>query len=149
MPEEHFEYFGYGYFGTNPDHLVPNVPLTFYSFHIMVALGFWFLLFFAIVLVLVYRERISNARFWLIMAIVNIPLAYLASQSGWVTAEMGRQPWVIQDLMPTMTAVSHLDSNAVITTFILFAVVFTTLLIAELKIMFKTIKNEPKTEGGN
>ncbi|HAH59355.1 MAG: cytochrome ubiquinol oxidase subunit I [Lentimicrobium sp.] len=147
--EENFKYFGYGYFGTNPDHLVPNVPLTFYSFHIMVALGFWFLLFFAIVLVLVYKDKISNARFWLILAIVNIPLAYLASQSGWVTAEMGRQPWVIQDLMPTMTAVSHLDANAVITTFILFAVVFTTLLIAELKIMFKTIKNGPKTEGGN
>jgi cytochrome d ubiquinol oxidase subunit I len=147
--EENFKYFGYGYFGTNPDHLVPNVPLTFYSFHIMVALGFWFLLFFAIVLVLVYKDKIAHARFWLILAIVNIPLAYLASQSGWVTAEMGRQPWVIQDLMPTMTAVSHLDANAVITTFILFAVVFTTLLIAELKIMFKTIKNGPKSEGGN
>ena len=146
--EENFKYFGYGYFVDDPSRLVPNVPLTFYSFHIMVALGFWFLVFFAIVLLLVYKDKISQARFWLIMGIVNIPLAYIASQSGWVTAEMGRQPWVIQDLMPTMTAVSHLDVNAVITTFILFAVVFTSLLIAELRIMFKTIKNGPK-QGGN
>lgn len=146
--DENFKYFGYGYFVDDPSRLVPNVPLTFYSFHIMVALGFWFLVFFAIVLLLVYKDKISQARFWLIMGIVNIPLAYIASQSGWVTAEMGRQPWVIQDLMPTMTAVSHLDVNAVITTFILFAVVFTALLIAELRIMFKTIKNGPK-QGGN
>ena len=146
--EENFKYFGYGYFVDDPSRLVPNVPLTFYSFHLMVALGMWFLFFFGIVLVLVYKDKISRARFWLIMGIVNIPLAYLASQSGWVTAEMGRQPWVIQDLMPTMTAVSRLDVNAVITTFILFAVIFTTLMIAELRIMFKTIKNGPKP-GGN
>lgn len=146
--EENFKYFGYGYFVDDPSRLVPNVPLTFYSFHLMVALGMWFLFFFGIVLVLVYKDKISRARFWLIMGIVNIPLAYLASQSGWVTAEMGRQPWVIQDLMPTMTAVSRLDVNAVITTFILFAAIFTTLMIAELRIMFKTIKNGPKP-GGN
>ena len=133
----------------DPSRLVPNVPLTFYSFHLMVALGMWFLVFFAIVLLLVYKGKISRSKFWLTIGIVNIPLAYIASQSGWVTAEMGRQPWVIQDLMPTMTAVSRLDTNAVITTFILFAVIFTTLLIAELRIMFKQIKLGPKQEGGH
>lgn len=142
--DENFKYFGYGYFINNPQDLVPSVPLTFYSFRIMVVLGSWFILFFAIVLLLVYKNRITGSRFWLSLSIINIPLAYLATQSGWVTAEMGRQPWVIQDLMPTMTAVSKLDANAVITTFILFAVIFTTLLIAELSIMFKTIKSGPK-----
>ncbi len=147
--DQHFQYFGYGYFVDDPSRLVPNVPLTFYSFHLMVALGMWFLVFFAIVLLLVYKGKISQSKFWLTIGIVNIPLAYIASQSGWVTAEMGRQPWVIQDLMPTMTAVSRLDTNAVITTFILFAVIFTTLLIAELRIMFKQIKLGPKQEGGH
>lgn len=147
--DQNFQYFGYGYFVDDPSRLVPNVPLTFYSFHLMVALGMWFLVFFAIVLLLVYKGKISRSKFWLTIGIVNIPLAYIASQSGWVTAEMGRQPWVIQDLMPTMTAVSRLDTNAVITTFILFAVIFTTLLIAELRIMFKQIKLGPKQEGGH
>lgn len=147
--DENFKYFGYGYFVDDPSRLIPNVPVTFYSFHLMVALGMWFLLFFAIVLLLVYKGKIAGSGFWLRIAIVNIPLAYIASQAGWITAEMGRQPWVIQDLMPTLTAVSRLDTNAVITTFILFALIFTTLLIAELKIMFKQIKLGPKPEGGN
>ena len=146
--DENFQYFGYGYFENNPQALIPSLPLTFYSFHIMVMLGFWFLVFFALILLLVYKNRISTSRFWLRIAILNIPLAYLASQSGWITAEMGRQPWVIQDLMPTMAAVSKLDSNAVVVTFVLFALIFTTLLIAELKIMFRQIKNGPKA-GGN
>lgn len=146
--DENFQYFGYGYFENNPQGLIPSLPLTFYSFHIMVMLGFWFLVFFALILLLVYKNRISTSRFWLCIAILNIPLAYIASQSGWITAEMGRQPWVIQDLMPTMAAVSKLDSNAVVVTFVLFALIFTTLLIAELKIMFRQIKNGPKA-GGN
>ncbi len=147
--DKNFEYFGYGYFIDNPNKLVPSMPVTFYSFHIMVALGMWFTMFFGIVLLLVYKSKITGSKFWLVVSIINVPLAYIASQSGWVTAEMGRQPWVIQDLMPTMTAVSKLDANAVITTFILFAIIFTSLLIAELSIMFRTIKTGPKplTEG--
>lgn len=147
MLDENFQYFGYGYFENNPSGIVPNLPLTFYSFHLMVALGFWFMVFFGIVLLLAYKNKLSTSKFWLKMAIINIPLAYIASQSGWITAEMGRQPWVIQDLMPTMAAVSKLDSNAVVVTFILFALIFTTLLIAELKIMFRQIKNGPKQGG--
>lgn len=142
--DENFQYFGYGYFIDNPNKLAPSMPMTFYSFHIMVALGGWFLVFFAIILLLVYKNRLTGSKFWLRFAILNIPLAYIASQSGWVTAEMGRQPWVIQDLMPTMTAVSKLDSGAVVTTFILFGIIFTSLLIAELSIMFKAIKPGPK-----
>jgi cytochrome d ubiquinol oxidase subunit I len=74
------------------------------------------------------------------VAIWTIPLVYLASQAGWVLAEMGRQPWVIQDLMPTLSAVSKLDASSVQITFWLFAVTFTTLLIAEVRIMISQIK---------
>jgi len=62
-------------------------------------------------------------------------------------AEVGRQPWVIQDLMPTMAAVSHLESSSVMITFMLFAILFTALLIAEIKILSRQIKIGPK-EGG-
>jgi cytochrome d ubiquinol oxidase subunit I len=63
-------------------------------------------------------------------------------------AEVGRQPWVIQDLMPTMAAVTKISTSAVQVTFWLFAVIFTTLLIAEIKIMTRQIKIGPKSEGG-
>jgi cytochrome d ubiquinol oxidase subunit I len=55
-------------------------------------------------------------------------------------AEVGRQPWAIQDVLPLQAAVSSVSSGSVMTTFIMFAVLFTALLIAELRIMFKQIK---------
>jgi cytochrome d ubiquinol oxidase subunit I len=76
-------------------------------------------------------------------------LAYLAGQAGWLLAEMGRQPWIIQDIMPTMIAVSHINTGSVMVTFWLFAVLFTTLLIAEITIIVKQIKSGPKDGGNN
>ena len=69
-------------------------------------------------------------------------------KTGWIVAELGRQPWVIQDILPTTAAVSRIGVGAVQVTFFLFLIIFTTLLIAELKILFKQIKLGPK-EGGN
>jgi cytochrome d ubiquinol oxidase subunit I len=67
-------------------------------------------------------------------------LGYLAGEVGWIVAEVGRQPWAIQGMLPTQVATSHLTSNTVAVTLVLFAVVFTGLLIAEIKIMLSQIK---------
>jgi cytochrome d ubiquinol oxidase subunit I len=139
----YFRYFGYGFLN-DPESIIPNVPVAFYSFHIMVGLGFYFLILFFLVLFYLFRNKLENKRIFLRLTIFTIPLAYLASQSGWVLAELGRQPWVIQDLLPTVAAVSHINASSVQITFILFAVLFTALLIAELSIMFKQIKIGPK-----
>ena len=74
----------------------------------------------------------------------SIPLAYLASVSGWIVAEVGRQPWTIQDLLPTVTSVSRINTGSLITAFFLFVVLFTTLLIAELMIMTRQIRIGPE-----
>jgi len=115
---------------------------------IMVALGFYFLLFFALSLILACRGSIEHKKGFQRLALFTIPLAYLATMLGWTVAEVGRQPWVIQDLMPTFAAVSRIDANTVRITFWLFLLVFTALLIAEVKIMTKQIKIGPE-EGGN
>jgi cytochrome d ubiquinol oxidase subunit I len=141
--QDYFRYFGYGYFN-NPQNLVPNVPLTFYSFHIMVGLGFFFVLLFVLSLFYVIKGRLGEKRWFLRLAIISVPLAYLASQAGWIVAEVGRQPWVVQDLMPTMAGVTRISAGSVQVTFWLFAALFTVLLIAELKIMFRQIKIGPK-----
>jgi len=146
--KNYFRYFGYGYI-SDPQTLVPSIPLSFYSFHIMVVLGMYFILFFLISLFYVLKGKIHKKRRFLRIAIWTIPLAYLASQAGWVLAEAGRQPWIIQDLMPTMAAVTKISSGAVMVTFWLFAIIFTTLLVAELKIMMRQIKFGPKSEGGS
>ena len=141
--ESHYQYLGYGYLN-DPDSIVPNVPLTFYSFHIMVTLGFWFILLFLIAVYLSMKNSLGNGKLMLRLMILSFPLGFIASQAGWIVAEVGRQPWAIQDLLPTAIATSQIDASAVMTTFILFAVLFTVLLIAEVKIMFTQIKNGPK-----
>ena len=145
--KNYFKYFGYGYI-SDPHTLVPSIPLSFYSFHIMVVLGMYFIFFFLMALFYTLKGKIHKKRSFLRIAIFTIPLAYLASQAGWVLAEAGRQPWVIQDLMPTMAAVTKISTGAVQVTFWLFAIIFTTLLIAEIKIMMRQIKIGPKSEGG-
>jgi cytochrome d ubiquinol oxidase subunit I len=145
--DNYFRYFGYG-FVDDVDYYIPHVPLTFYSFHIMVILGFGFIAFFAVFLFFSLKEQLPQRKFWLKLAPWLIPLAYLASESGWIVAELGRQPWTIQDLLPTVAAVTKIDSSAVLLTFILFAVTFTVLAIAEVSIMLKAIKKGPVNHGG-
>lgn len=144
--DENFKYFGYGYFNNAYD-TVPPISISFYSFHIMVGLGMFFLLLFTLSLFFVYKDSIAGKKWFLRMAIWSIPLAYIASECGWIVAEMGRQPWVIQDLMPTLAAVSNIDAMSVKITFFLFLIVFTGLLIAEIKIMLKQIKIGPNHGG--
>lgn len=135
--------FGYGYL-SSPYDAIPHVPLVFYSFRIMVGLGMLFTLLF--ILSLWYAKKRKFEKFKLIpyLALVCVPLAYIASQCGWIVAEVGRQPWVVQDLMPTNVAVTKIASDWVMTTFWMFAILFTVLLIAELKIMFHQIKKGPE-----
>ena len=141
--KNYFKYFGYGYF-KDPHDLIPNIPLTFYSFHLMVVLGFFFVLMFVLSLIYILKNTIDQKRWFMKLAIISIPLAYIASQAGWIVAEAGRQPWVVQDLMPTMAAVTRISAGSVQVTFWLFGILFTLLLIAELKIMFRQIKIGPK-----
>ena len=132
-------YFGYGHLNDVHD-AIPPIKITFYSFRGMVGLGFWFIILFILALVFVYKNKIENKKWFYVLAIITIPLAYLATQLGWIVAEVGRQPWIIQDVMPTSAAVSKLQTSSVIITFILFAITFTILLIAEIKIMLTQIK---------
>ena len=140
--QNYFRYFGYGYF-KDVHEMVPNVPLTFYSFHTMVGLGFAFILGFILILWYTLKGTIDKKKWLLRLSLIAIPLAYIASQAGWIVAEVGRQPWVVQDMMPTMAAVTRISSGSVQVTFWLFAALFTVLMIAEIKIMLRQIKIGP------
>ena len=163
------QYMGYGYIRDKHD-AVPFVPVNFWAFRAMVGLGCLFILFFAVLVILAYRipylsvitRRLLAAlgilpetaadthdmtglpawHYWL--AIALIPLAYIASESGWLVAEFGRQPWTIQDMLPTWVAVSDLQSSSVMLTFFIFLILFTTMLAVEINIMLKQIKKGPE-----
>ncbi|MCJ7820918.1 MAG: cytochrome ubiquinol oxidase subunit I, partial [Bacteroidales bacterium] len=141
--DDYFSYFGYASL-QRPEDAIPSVTVSFYTFHLMVMLGFFFILVFILALFLLFRGTIAKNRWFLWIALFSIPLPYVAGELGWVLAEMGRQPWIIQDLMPVSSAVTQINAGAVITTFILFALLFTVLLIAEVSIMVKQIKIGPK-----
>ncbi len=137
--KENYKYFGYGYI-SNESQLVPPVPIVFYAFHIMVTLGSALLGLFLLAWWFNRREKMAQAKWFLYLAVCCIPVAYVVSQAGWVTAEVGRQPWVIEGIMPTVAAISDVSAGSVKLTFTLFCLLFTTLLIAEIGIMINQIK---------
>ncbi len=145
---ENFLHFGYGYLDT-PEEAIPPVGMTFYTFHIMALLGGYLFAFMCVALLIAYRRQLLDKpwiKWWHKLAIVTIPLAYICSASGWIVAEVGRQPWVIQDLMPAKVAVSDLSASYVQVTFWIFAVVFTALLIADVSIICKQIAKRSQAD---
>jgi cytochrome d ubiquinol oxidase subunit I len=140
---KYFRYFGYASID-KPEDVIPNVAVSFYSFHLMVVLGFLFIMIFSVAIYLLFKGTISDNKWFLWIALLSIPLPYIAGELGWVLNEIGRQPWIIQDMMTVSKAVSQISTGSVITTFILFAVLFTGLLISEVSIMVKQIKTGPK-----
>jgi cytochrome d ubiquinol oxidase subunit I len=165
---ENIQYMGYGYVHDKSE-LVPNIPLNFWAFRAMVGTGCLLIVFFSLVLMLAYcvpflsifTRRLlaaigllpeteadvpasgSQPRWLCWAAIIMVPLAYIASESGWIVAELGRQPWTIQDMLPTWAAVSNLQPGSVALTFILFLGLFTAMLGIEISIMFKQINKGP------
>ena len=140
--KENMKYFGYGYI-KDVNSLVPSIPICFYAFRVMVGVGCLLLLFFIVCLFLVYKKEIGNYRWFLLLATAMIPLSYVASESGWIVAEIGRQPWTIQDLLPVNAAVSNIGAGSIATTFFIFLALFTTMLAVEINIMVKQIKKGP------
>ena len=143
--DENVDYFGYGYIDSR-EELVPNVPLVYWAFRVMVGLGGFLLLLMFVVLWAERRNRLQGMRWLQWVALLSIPLVYLAGQAGWIVAEVGRQPWVIEGLLPTKAAVSSVSVGAVQTTFFLFVAIFTLFLAIEIRILIKAIKEGPKTE---
>lgn len=143
--DENIEYFGYGYIDSK-EELVPPVPLVYWAFRTMVYLGGFLLMLMFVVLWAERRKRLADMRWLLWVALLSIPLVYIAGQAGWIVAEVGRQPWVIDGLLPVKAAVSSVSVAAVQTTFWLFVAIFTLFLVIEIRIMIKAIKQGPNIE---
>jgi cytochrome d ubiquinol oxidase subunit I len=134
-------YFGYGYV-KDKKQLIPNISLTFYAFRFMVIFGMFFLCYF--IFLLIVRRRLEHMKWLQWVALIAIPLAYLTSFSGWIVAEVGRQPWAIQDLLPTFAAVSKVPVGSIQTTLTIFCVILGTLTIAMVSIMVREIRKGPE-----
>ncbi|MCF0174993.1 MAG: cytochrome ubiquinol oxidase subunit I [Bacteroidales bacterium] len=140
---ENEKYMGYGYLNA-PEDVVPNVPLVYWSFRVMIGLGSFLMLLLIVLAWLSWKKKLENFKWLQVVALLSIPLVYLCGQAGWIVAEVGRQPWTIQDLLPVGVAVSGLNPAAVQTTFFIFASVFALFLVVELSIIVKAIAKGPE-----
>lgn len=139
---ENAGYFGYGYISSE-EELVPPVGLVYWAFRVMVGLGCFLLLVMILAFYYVRRETLEKNRWFLWICVLSIPLVYLSGQAGWIVAEVGRQPWAIQGLLPVKAGVSSVSVGAVQTTFFLFLGIFTLFLAIEIRILIRTIWKGP------
>ena len=75
---------------------MPDVPVLFWSFRVMVGCGFYFIALFAVMFFVAARRQLERRRWRLRLAFYSLPLPWIAAEVGWVVAEYGRQPWIIE-----------------------------------------------------
>jgi cytochrome d ubiquinol oxidase subunit I len=121
---------------------IPNVPVLFWSFRFMVALGLWFIALFAIAFWLCARRQFQR-RLFLWVSVLSLPLPWIAAELGWIVAEYGRQPWVIEGVLPTALGVSSTDAGNVIFSLVGFGLLYSSLLIVDLFLLVKYIRLGP------
>ncbi|MEM5789593.1 MAG: cytochrome ubiquinol oxidase subunit I, partial [Syntrophobacteraceae bacterium] len=122
----------------------PPVMLTFISFRIMMTLGFYFLIL--TLAAWVWRKTITENRLLLKMFVYSIPLPYIATQMGWMLAEVGRQPWVVYGVMRTSDAVSPIAASQVGISLAAFVVLYTLLGLAAFYLIASHARKGPQTE---
>ncbi len=123
---------------------VPQVAPLFWTFRVMVACGFFFIGLFAAAFYIIATTRLLRARWLLWIMVLALPLPWIAAEAGWFVAEVGRQPWVIEGVLPTFLAVSSLTSNSVWATLTGFVAFYSALLIVDIYLMVKAIRLGPE-----
>ena len=142
------QYMGYGHL-EKPEDVVPPVGIVFWAFRFMVGLGMLLGLVLLLSLFFAWKDKLPRMRWLMWAAIICIPLVYICGQCGWIVAEVGRQPWTIQGLLPVNVAISSLSAGAVKTTFFVFLAVFALFLAIEIRIMLGAIRKGPEVEPEN
>ncbi|WEK47872.1 MAG: cytochrome ubiquinol oxidase subunit I [Candidatus Andeanibacterium colombiense] len=121
---------------------VPNVPVMFWVFRVMAGLGFFFIGFFVLAFYFSTVRRFG-ARWFLRAAVWIIPLPWLAAEFGWVLAEIGRQPWAIEGVLPTFLGASSLTVGQLWITIVGFTLLYGTLAVIEVRLMLAAIRKGP------
>jgi cytochrome d ubiquinol oxidase subunit I len=125
---------------------VPAVAPLFWSFRVMVLLGFTFIALFAVLFVQASRRKLEASRTLLWLCVIALPLPWIAAEVGWYVAEGGRQPWTIDGVLPTFLSVSSVPAANVWASLSGFVLFYSALLVVELYLMVRTVRNGPQTE---
>ncbi|MFZ2235794.1 MAG: cytochrome ubiquinol oxidase subunit I, partial [Dokdonella sp.] len=125
---------------------IPPVGVVFWSFRIMVACGFLMLGIFIWAFIASARRRVGNGRWLLRASLFAMPLPWIACETGWIVAEVGRQPWTVAEVLPTWMSVSSLTVMDLVFSLTGFIVFYTALLIVEVWLMLKFTRKGPDEE---
>ena len=122
--------------------LIPDVPVMFWSFRFMVGLGFYFIALFALAFVLASWRKLEQ-RWFLRIALLSLPLPWIAAELGWIVAEYGRQPWVVEGVLPTFMGVSSTSAAQVMLSLAGFVLFYSTLALIDAYLLVKYIRQGP------
>jgi len=125
--------------------LVPDVPVLFWSFRCMAGLGFYFIALFAGAFYLASVRRLDQ-RWFLRLALLSLPLPWIATELGWIVAEYGRQPWVVEGVLPTFLGVSSVSRGTVIGSLVGFVLFYSALAIVDVVLMVRVVRQGPSAE---
>ena len=123
---------------------VPDVPVLFWAFRIMVGLGFFFIALFAVAFWLASKRQLERSRLFLTVAACSLPLPWVAAQLGWIVAEYGRQPWVIEGILPTFLGVSSVSTGQVWFSLIGFVIFYSVLFVVDVFLIVKYVRMGPE-----
>ncbi|MCB1957654.1 MAG: cytochrome ubiquinol oxidase subunit I, partial [Rhodocyclaceae bacterium] len=126
---------------------LPRVTPLFWSFRLMVGLGFLMLALFATAAWSSVRGRIGERRWLLHWALWSLPLPWIACEVGWIVAELGRQPWTIYGILPTHLSVSSLSVGTLYGSLAGFAGFYAVLVIIEMALMLRFARMGPASLG--
>ncbi|MGA9855692.1 MAG: cytochrome ubiquinol oxidase subunit I [Gammaproteobacteria bacterium] len=125
---------------------VPPVGLLFWSFRVMVGLGFLFIAMFAFAFYVSARQSFERHRKFLVLAAFSLPLPWIAAELGWIVAEVGRQPWVIDGVLPTRLGVSSVSGGQVLGSLIGFLLFYSILAVVDIYLMLRYARQGPEIE---
>jgi cytochrome d ubiquinol oxidase subunit I len=123
---------------------VPPVGVMFWSFRVMVGLGFLFIIMFAFAFYVSATQRFQRYRWFLRFALLALPLPWIAAELGWVVAEVGRQPWVIYGVLPTQLAASSITGGQVLGSIIGFVLFYSALAVVDVFLMVRYARMGPE-----
>jgi cytochrome d ubiquinol oxidase subunit I len=126
---------------------IPRIAPLFWSFRIMVGIGFVLLFIFSAAFYFLAVRNLAPQRWLLRLALWSIPLPWIAAELGWIVAEYGRQPWTIAEVLPTFLSVSNIPVSNVYASLAGFIVFYTALLVVEVYLMLKYIRLGPSSLG--
>lgn len=126
---------------------IPAVFPMFWSFRLMAGLGFVMLLLIGLAFFFSLRRTVEKQRWFLKIMVLSLPLPWIACELGWLVAEYGRQPWAINDILPTFLATSSLSTGDLIASLVGFVLFYTVLLAIMATLMIKSIRKGPAALG--